>query len=79
MRKLILEEWLSLDGYAEDANGRLDFFPDTAANKFSDQDQLEFLENIDTMLLGRKTYELFASFWPEAHAGTEIIAPIEQL
>jgi dihydrofolate reductase len=74
MRKLILEEWLSLDGYAEDQNGKLDFFPSTEANKFSDQDQLEFLERIDTILLGRKTYELFADFWPNVTTGTEIIA-----
>lgn len=29
MRKLMLEEWLSLDGYAVDKNGTLDFFPST--------------------------------------------------
>ncbi len=74
MRKLILEEWISLDGYAEDKNGKLDFFPSTEANQFSDRDQLQFLDRIDTMLLGRKTYELFAGFWPEATIDTEIIA-----
>lgn len=74
MRKLIVEEWLSLDGYAEDKNGKLDFFPSTEANKYSDQDQLRFLETIDTILLGRKTYELFVEFWPTATTDTEIIA-----
>ena len=74
MRKLILEEWLSLDGYAEDKNGKLDFFPSTEANKYSDEDQLKFLESIDTILLGRKTYELFAAFWPTATTDKEIIA-----
>ena len=74
MRKLILEEWLSLDGYAEDANGKLDFFPSTEANKFSDRDQLAFLESVDAILLGRRTYELFAEFWPTATTDTEIIA-----
>ena len=74
MRKLILEEWLSLDGYAEDKAGKLDFFPSTEANKYSDEDQLKFLESIDTILLGRKTYELFAEFWPTATTDKEIIA-----
>jgi dihydrofolate reductase len=74
MRKLILEEWLSLDGYAEDKNGKLDFFPSTEANKYSDQDQLKFLESINTILLGRKTYELFVEFWPTATTDKEIIA-----
>jgi len=74
MRKLILEEWVSLDGYAEDKNGKLDFFPSTGNNKFSDNDQLKFMEGIDTILLGRKTYDLFVEFWPTATTDTEIIA-----
>jgi dihydrofolate reductase len=74
MRKIILEEWVSLDGYAADKNGQLDFFPSTEANKYSDEDQLKFLEQIDTILLGRKTYELFVDFWPQATIDTEIIA-----
>jgi hypothetical protein len=58
MRRLILEEWLSLDGYAVDQEGTLDFFPATEVDQFSDRDQLEFLESVDTILLGRRTYEL---------------------
>jgi dihydrofolate reductase len=76
MRKLILEEWMSLDGFVADKNNQLDFFtsltPDQ--NTYSDQDQLKFLETIDTILLGRKTYELFVQFWPTATTGQEVIA-----
>ncbi|NMH29536.1 dihydrofolate reductase family protein [Flavobacterium silvaticum] len=74
MRKIILEEWLSLDGFAADKNNALDFFPSTEANKFSDEDQLKFLESVDLILLGRKTYELFVDFWPQATIDKEIIA-----
>lgn len=74
MRRLILEEWLSLDGFAEDKDGKLDFFPASETDKFSDQDQLKFLDSVDTILLGRKTYELFADFWPTATTDKEIIA-----
>lgn len=76
MRKLIVEEWISLDGYAADKNGGLDFFTSLSPeeNKYADQDQLKFMETIDTILLGRKTYELFVDFWPEATTDTEIIA-----
>lgn len=74
MRKLILEEWLSLDGFAADSRGQLDFFPQTEENQYSDRDQLRFLDGVDTILLGRKTYEQFADFWPTATTDKEIIA-----
>lgn len=74
MRKLIAEEWISLDGYAADRNGTTDFFPATDQNRFSDEDQLKFMETIDTILLGRKTYELFVDFWPTEKSSNEIIA-----
>ena len=74
MRKLILEEWLSLDGFAADKAGELNFFPSTESNRYSDLDQLKFLDRIDTLLLGRRTYELFAAFWPTATSDQEIIA-----
>lgn len=76
MRKLILEEWVSLDGYVTDKNGQLDFFTNLTPeqNKYSDYDQLEFLKTIDTILLGRKTYELFVEFWPSATTDKEVIA-----
>jgi dihydrofolate reductase len=76
MRKLILEEWMSLDGHVSDKNNRLDFFTNLSSeeNKYSDADQLKFLESIDTILLGRKTYELFVDFWPNATTDKEVIA-----
>src|SRR5678816_4115836 len=76
MRKLILEEWMSLDGYVADKNGGLDFFTHLTPqqNKYSDLDQLKFLNEIDTILLGRKTYELFVDFWPDATIDKEVIA-----
>lgn len=76
MRKLILEEWMSLDGHISDKNDQLDFFTNLTAdeNKYSDADQLKFLETIDTILLGRKTYELFVEFWPTATTEQEVIA-----
>ena len=76
MRKLILEEWISLDGYAADKNGQLDFFPSSEKNRYSDQDQLKFMQGIDTILLGRVTYQLFVDFWPTASTSTEIIADV---
>lgn len=76
MRKLIIEEWISLDGYISDKDGGLDFFTNLTSeqNKYSDADQLKFIDSIDTILLGRKTYELFVKFWPTATTDQEVIA-----
>jgi dihydrofolate reductase len=74
MRRLILEEWLSLDGFAVDQHGKLDFFPASETDKFSDRDQLKFLDSVDAILLGRRTYELFVDYWPTATTDKEIIA-----
>jgi dihydrofolate reductase len=74
MRRLILEEWISLDGFAVDREGTLDFFPASEEDRFSDKDQLEFLESVDTIVLGRRTYELFVDFWPTATTDEEVIA-----
>jgi dihydrofolate reductase len=76
MRKVILVEWLSLDGYVADRNGNLDLFTSStpAQNLQADRDQLKVLESVDTILKGRKTYELFVDYWPKATTATELIA-----
>ena len=76
MRKLIIEEWISLDGFVADKDNGLDFFTNLSSeeNKYSDADQLKFIDSIDTILLGRKTYELFVKFWPTATTEQEVIA-----
>lgn len=54
----------------------MDFFTNLTPeqNKYSDADQLKFLDTVDTILLGRKTYELFVDFWPDATTDKEVIA-----
>ena len=74
MRKLIFQQWLSMDSYAADANGSVSFIESTTLNKYSDLDQLAWLDTIDTILLGAVTYKLFVDFWPTATNDQEIIA-----
>ena len=52
-----------LDGHVADRNGRLDFFTSLSPeqNTYSDTDQLKFLDTVDTILLGRRTNELFVA------------------
>ena len=63
-----------MDGYAADANGSVSFIESTTLNKYSDLDQLAFLNSIDTILLGANTYQLFVDFWPTATNEDEVIA-----
>src|SRR5438128_2438666 len=53
MKKIILNVAVSLDGFIEDANGAFDWC-------FMDQDygMKDFMNSIDTIFFGRKSYEL---------------------
>ena len=56
MRKIILNLAVSLDGFIEGANGEFDWC-------FVDQDygMTDFFNRIDTIFIGRKSYELISS------------------
>jgi dihydrofolate reductase len=62
-RKLIYSMQMSLDGYIEDANGGLDWanVDEELHRHFNDEERAN-----DTILYGRRLYELMAEFWPTA-------------
>lgn len=61
MRKLIVTEFLTLDGvYEESTPWHRDYSPDDGQFKYD-----ELFES-DALLLGRVTYEGFAKYWPSA-------------
>lgn len=64
MRKIILQVAVSLDGFIEGPNGEIDWC-------FTDQDYglKDFFKQIDTLFMGRKTYELMLRMGDEATAG----------
>ena len=72
MRKVILQEFVSLDGFAADAKGGVDFVPASTKGdqRFGDR-QSAFMDSIDTILLGRVTYEMFSQYWPNVTSGDE--------
>jgi dihydrofolate reductase len=74
MRKLILEEWISLDGYVSDKEGKLDFFAKYVRESYISEYRLEFLNTIDTIIFGSKTYSQFASLWPDRPIEKEALA-----
>lgn len=65
MRKLFLFMLISLDGYFEDERQSLDWHNvDLEFDRFA----FEQLSTVDTLLFGRKTYEMMAAFWPTEQA-----------
>ncbi|MFC4951164.1 dihydrofolate reductase family protein [Pseudonocardia sp. GCM10023141] len=66
MRKLIVQELISVDGCVADEKDGLDFFEVVADYSESDRDSLAMMAGVDTILLGSVTYGIFADFWPTA-------------
>ena len=61
MRRIFLFMMVSLDGYYEGPNGDISWHNvDAEFNEFA----IQQLNEIDTLLFGRKTYEVMASYWP---------------
>ena len=56
MRKVILGVAVSLDGFIEGPNGEYDWCPPPSKEEMD-----KFLDNIDVVFFGRKSYELFGT------------------
>lgn len=84
MRKVIVNEFLSLDGVAqapggadEDPSGgfahggwHMQYMQDEVAQQWA----LGSIVEAGGFLLGRRTYEIFAAYWPNASAEEQVIA-----
>ena len=76
MGRLIAQQIVSIDGFAADAAGRLDFAGD-AVWEAIDRETLAWLRGVDRILLGSRTYGLFADYWPTARE--PLAAPINSI
>lgn len=74
MRKLIFQEFLSLDGYAADKDHSTKFFEGAEYSEDSDDDLLSEMNRFDNILLGANTYKMFVEFWPDADPREQIVA-----
>lgn len=80
MGKVIVEQIVSADGYAEDADGGIGFFENAAWVNEVDAEQLRLLGGVSAIVFGAKTYRMFAGYWPSADAVAEPVAtPINRL
>jgi dihydrofolate reductase len=72
MRRVILQEFVTLDGLAAGPNGSVDFVPaSTQGDQSFGERQLRFMDSVDAILLGRVTYEMFAGYWPNVTSGDD--------
>jgi dihydrofolate reductase len=65
MRKVFWQMSVTVDGFMEGPNGELDYTAQFADQDF-DRYATDMLKSIDAIFLGRRTYQLFADYWPSA-------------
>ncbi|MBB5789056.1 dihydrofolate reductase family protein [Jiangella mangrovi] len=70
MRKLIVQQWVTVDNVAAEEDGGLGF---VSAAPFSEDDTspyktrtMAFIDSVDTMILGSNTYAQSVGYWPTA-------------
>lgn len=80
MSNVIVEQIVSVDGYAEDALGGIGFFDNASWINEADTEQLRMLSGVAAIVLGARTYRMFADYWPSADPSAEPVAtPIREL
>ena len=70
MRKLIVQQWVTVDNVAEEVDGGLSFvsgepFAETDRSAFKTS-VMGFIDSVDTMMLGANTYTQSRDYWPYA-------------
>ena len=71
MRRILMFNHVTADGYFAGTDGNLNWVvPDEEIDKAAVQQ----MPTIDTILLGRRTYELFEAYWPHALNDSETAA-----
>ena len=68
MRKLIVQQWVTVDNIAAEEDGGLSFVTISSFAEPGDEDlgatALEFIDTVDTMILGANTYAMAKGYWP---------------
>lgn len=71
MRKIIISNFLSVDGYFASESGGTEWTPEDVAR---DEYMEHYFQEIDTILFGRKTHEMMSTYWP--HSASSDQSPI---
>lgn len=76
MGLLLVHQFVSVDGFAADADGRFPFGVSTGGSTAeTDLDTFDRLKSVDAVVLGATTYRMFAEYWPTGTAAEELLAP----
>jgi len=76
VKRIIASEMITLDGCFAGPKGEIDWF---FWNDEMAKSAIDLISTVDTLLFGRVTYELMASYWPSASAPTEDPIIIERM
>jgi dihydrofolate reductase len=71
MRRILMFNHVTADGYFAGSDGNLNW---VVPDEEIDQAAVQRMPTIDTILLGRRTYELFEAYWPHALTDSETAA-----
>ena len=74
MGSLIVQQFVSADGFAGDESGEFALFDDGGSTDEFDNETLARLENVDAIVLGANTYRMFASYWPTPDSDAELLS-----
>jgi dihydrofolate reductase len=71
MRKLIVQQWVTVDNVAAEEDGGLSFvsgepFDDEVTDNPFQNEVMAFIDSVDTMILGANTYKMSNGYWPTA-------------
>jgi dihydrofolate reductase len=71
MRKFIVQQWVTADNIVAEEDGGLSFVTVSPFAEPGDEDlgaaSLEFIDRVDTMILGANTYHMAKDYWPSAN------------
>ncbi|MEV7554171.1 dihydrofolate reductase family protein [Amycolatopsis sp. NPDC089917] len=83
MRKLIVQQWVTVDNIVAEEDGGLGF---VSGEPFSEKTEPAFMESVmglvdsvDTMILGANTYAMAKDYWPYAEEQGEYGAKVNAL
>ena len=70
MRKLIVQQWATVDNIVAEDDGGMSFVTAQPMEKTTDErikaSVMEFIDTVDTMIIGANTYAMFKDYWPHA-------------